>query len=231
MDNTSKHFAYRCTPMVIANASGWEILCPFNIDAEWNGGRDVGAVTVTVDRPDNQVRSVVCSHFGHGILTFHPGYVFQTPPRWAVWARGTPNRYKDGITPLEGLVETDWLPFSFTMNWRFTRPGKIHFQAGEPFCYLTLAPHGVLDSIEPELMKLEDDPDAKAGHEDWLMSRRSFNAALKEPDSDERRQGWQKRYLRAIGAPDEAFHITKRKLQPFIEKPPGSIADNAEPDD
>ena len=58
----------------------------------------------------------VISHFGSGVLTFHAGYLFRTPPGWAVWARGAPNTVKDGIVPLDGLVETDWLPFTFTMN-------------------------------------------------------------------------------------------------------------------
>ena len=38
------------------------------------------------------------------------------------------------MQPLVGLIETDWLPFPFTMNWVFTRPGRVRLEKGEPFC-------------------------------------------------------------------------------------------------
>ena len=37
--------------------------------------------------------------------------------------QGPINRPKDGIAALPGIIETDWSPYSFTMNWMFTRPG------------------------------------------------------------------------------------------------------------
>ena len=60
----------------------------------------------------------------YGVVTFHPGYLFRTPDGWSMHGHAAPpNHVKDGIQPLVGLVETDWLPFPFTMNWIFTRPG------------------------------------------------------------------------------------------------------------
>jgi hypothetical protein len=38
MDDTNQRFAYRCIPLSIANASGWEIVLPFSFSAVWNGG-------------------------------------------------------------------------------------------------------------------------------------------------------------------------------------------------
>ena len=140
MDMTSDRFAYRCIPLSIANASGWEIALPFGFEAVWYGGDEVGAVQLRSG--DNRLAHSVTSHFGHGTITFHTGWLFRTSPGWAVWTRGTPNSVKDGIIALDGLVETDWLPFPFTMNWRFTRPGVIKFEPNEPFCFITLAPHG-----------------------------------------------------------------------------------------
>ena len=66
-----------------------------------------------------------------------------------MWAMGPPNHIKDGIQPLAGLVETDWLPFPFTMNWLFTRPGTVRFEKGEPFCFITLAQDKPLEEFEP----------------------------------------------------------------------------------
>ena len=61
------------------------------------------------------------SAFGEGVLTFHINGLFRTPPGWNLWVGGSPNSPKDGIYPLTGVIETDWSPYTFTMNWRFTR--------------------------------------------------------------------------------------------------------------
>ncbi|MDR3507935.1 MAG: DUF6065 family protein, partial [Caulobacteraceae bacterium] len=37
MDDTPESFAYRCLPLNIANAHGWEILNPCAFEAVWNG--------------------------------------------------------------------------------------------------------------------------------------------------------------------------------------------------
>jgi hypothetical protein len=41
------------------------------------------------------------------------------------------NSPKDGIAPLTGVIETDWLPYPFTMNWQMTRPGSVRFDKDE----------------------------------------------------------------------------------------------------
>ena len=213
MDRTSQSFAYRCTPLVIANASGWEAILPFGFAAEWSGGPAKKAITLTSDIGETRLEEVVCSHFGHGILTFKLGWMLRTSPGWAVWARGTPNRHKEGIVPLEGLVETDWLPFSFTMNWRFTRPGKISFRKGEPFCFVTILPHGLLDDVEPVERRLSQDPALEAAHSQWLASRMGFVRKLSNNDPEAVQEGWEKRYHRGEGAPPNAHHLKKRKLR------------------
>lgn len=213
MDATAQRFAYRCTPMTVANASGWELLLPFSFTAEWDGGDSVEAITVHSTAPGPMIERLLASHFGHGILTFHPGWLFRTPPGWAVWARGAPNAPKDGIMALDGLVETDWLPFSFTMNWRFLRPGRVTFTEGEAFCFITLAPHGVLDGVAPVARELADDPELDAAYKQWSNSRNNFNGRLRNNDPEATKERWQRHYLGGNGAPDEAHHITKRKLR------------------
>ena len=72
------------------------------------------------------------SIFGQGVLPFHIQGLFRTPPQWNLWVGGSPNRFKDAIQPLTGIIETDWSPYTFTMNWRFTRPGQwISFEEGQ----------------------------------------------------------------------------------------------------
>jgi hypothetical protein len=215
MDTTNERFAYRCTPLSIANASGWELVLPFSFEASWLGGADRSEIVIRSNDADPRLERLVTSHFGHGVLTFHTGWLFRTPPGWALWVRGAPNTSKRNIAPLDGLVETDWLPFTFTMNWRFTRMGTARFEKGEAFCFITLTPHGLLDAVRPRVMKLEDDPALNLAFQKWKTDRKDFNARLQALEPAAVAQGWQRTYLQGKGAaPEEKphFHLSKRKL-------------------
>ena len=132
MDNTGQRYAYRCLPLSIANTHGWEILCASGFSAIWNGGGGLDAIAVT---PDPGCAPPAISHFGSGVLTFHVPCLFRTEPGVNLWVGGPINRFKDAIQPLTGVVETDWSPFTFTMNWKVTRPGQaIIFERDEPMC-------------------------------------------------------------------------------------------------
>ena len=139
MDRFAQRHPYRCLPLTMANTTGWEILCPMGMTLEWNGGKGQEDIKMTPDAPHPDFHEFVKSHFSHGVaVTFHPGYLFRTPGRWSMWvSRSAQPHPKDGIQPLTALVETDWLPFPFTMNWIFTRPGKVRFEKGEPFCFIS----------------------------------------------------------------------------------------------
>ncbi|HZZ34207.1 MAG TPA: DUF6065 family protein [Caulobacteraceae bacterium] len=217
MDETTDRYAYRCIPLSIANASGWELALPFGFEAAWYGGTEQSAIQVRSHDP--RAQHFVTSHFGHGVITFHTGWLFRTSPGWAVWTRGSPNTAKDGLAPLDGLVETDWLPFPFTMNWRFLRPGVARFEAGEPFCFITLAPHALLDAVQPRIASLDDDPELKAAHADWSRSRSDFSQRLKARDDEAVAQRWQRTYVQGRGAPQgdaPDYHLTRRRLKPPV---------------
>ena len=51
MDTTGERFAYRCLPLDIANAHGWEILCAAGFEALWTGEPDRDAIRIMPD-PD-----------------------------------------------------------------------------------------------------------------------------------------------------------------------------------
>lgn len=216
MDQTSDHFAYRCTPLSIANASGWELLNPISITITWNGHNTTNDITIRVNEP-NVTHRFVSSTFGHGIVTFHPGYVFRTDPGWMVWARGAPNRMKDGIAPLDGLVETNWLPFSFTMNWRFTRPGSVTFEKDEPFCFITMVPSVAIEEVQPIIRPMEDDPEFHREYKVWTSERRLFSAGLQLRDELTTETKWQKNYLKGVSSTGRSVadenHRVKRSLK------------------
>jgi hypothetical protein len=130
MDDTVDRFAYRCLPVAIANQVGWDVLCPVAFTARWNGKEGLKDISLKFH---GESSDLIGSHFGHGVLTFSLGYLFRTTKSHNLWVKGPTNCPKDGIAPLEGLIETDWAPFSFTMNWKFTRARhKVSFEEGEP---------------------------------------------------------------------------------------------------
>jgi hypothetical protein len=221
MDATDQRYAYRCLPLSIANASGWEILAPVALEATWRGTDARDAITIRSREDEARARRLASSHFGHGVLTLHTGYLFRTSPGWALWARGAPNSAKRNLAPLEGVVETDWLDFPFTMNWRFTRAATVGFEKGEPFCFITPVAHAVIDRIEPVVRPLDADPALKAALDARAKGRSDFNAGLAARDPEAVAQGWQRHYMRGEDAAGRRaeFHLTKRRVRPFKPEP------------
>jgi hypothetical protein len=215
MNATDQRFAYRCLPLNIANAHGWEILCPSGFTAAWNGGPQIDAIQI---RPDLGTTSPAISHFSSGILTFHLPCLFRTDAGYDLVAQGPVNRPKDGLHALTGIIETDWVPYTFTMNWIFTRPGLIRFNAGEPICHIFPIRRGELESVEPELRQMAEAPDLKQKYEAWKESRLTFNSDLKQPGSQAQDERWQKMYYRGVdleGQPGVEDHRTRLRLKPF----------------
>ncbi|MEL7481098.1 MAG: DUF6065 family protein [Pseudomonadota bacterium] len=214
MDAYTDRHPYRCLPLTMANSTGWEILCPFDVEIVWDGGPLEDAILITSKQFPEGVASFTGSHFRRGIVTFHTGYLFRTPPGWGVWATGMPNHPKDGIAPLTGLIETDWLPFPFTMNWQMTKPGRVKFERGEPFCFITLMEHGRLEEVTPRIHKLDDHAELKAEYTAWRDSRNNFNERLATREESAMRERWQRHYMRGekvLGDGAES-HATKRRL-------------------
>ena len=216
MDSMHGRHAYRCLPLNMANTTGWELRLPYGFDATWNGGNQAKDLIVTPHDPGCPIAHVASSHFAYGILTFHTGYLFRTPDGWNMWTMGPPNMAKDGISALSGLVQTDWLPYPFTMNWRFTRPGTVTFSKGEPFAFLTLLRPAVLERITPKLHDIEDSPDLKNQYEQWKEARSTFNTAIEAGDPGALKEAWQKFYMKGIrpdGSGADVKHTNKRRLK------------------
>lgn len=227
MDETPDSFAYRCLPLKIANAHGWELLSPCGFSAIWDGTPATDGIRVTPD-PGVRPESVPVSLFGHGVLTFHVEGIIRTPPGWNLWVGGSPNGAKDAIAPLGGVIETDWSPYSFTMNWRFTRANQaIRFEENEPFAFIFPVERGVIDAVEPEIVPIEEAPELKRQFEDWSRSRDAFQERMQKDPPSAPADKWQKFYYRGLdpsGCPHIGDHQTKLRPAPFpgIEIPPDS---------
>ena len=223
MDAFQDRHPYRCLPLTMANCSGWEILCPVGLTIEWDGGLMEENIRITGDEAWPPVKNVADSHFRRGIVTFHTGHLFRTDPGWSVWTMGPPNEPKDGIYPLQGVVETEWLPFPFTMNWQLTRPGKVRFEKGEPFCFITLVQDKKLEEIQPTLRLLADNPSLNEEFKVWAESRGDFNKRLQSREAEAMKEKWQRHYMKGekVSGGQSDSHVTKRKLKaPLPPKPP-----------
>jgi hypothetical protein len=216
MNGTSGRYAYRCLPLNIANSYGWEVLCPAGFSAIWNGSSSPDGITI---KRDSEESPHVVSHFGHGILTFHLSCIFRTNPGIDLMVQGPINRPKDSIVSLTGVIESDWSPYTFTMNWQFTRSEtRVHFEKGEPFCHFFPLRRADLENINPKLCQLANNPELEGQLERWKSSRNRFNKDLKCPGSEAQNEKWQKHYFHGLDPYGQAVagdHRTRLKLKPF----------------
>lgn len=201
MDAAPDAFPYRCLPLNIANGHGWEILSPCGFEVEWNGGPAPEDVTVRVDEGAAE-HDVPVPLFGLGTFTIHIAGLIRTPPGWNLWVGGPPNGGKDGVSPLAGIIETDWSPYSFTMNWRLTRPGmRVRFAENEAIAHIFPVERGRLEAFAPRFHSIEEEPELKAAFLAWSASRDAFQAHVKANPPEKSADQWQKLYYRGL-APD-----------------------------
>jgi LPS sulfotransferase NodH len=222
MDATPQRFANRCLPLVIANQHGWLMLGPHRIEAMWDG-RDA-LDSVVIRQPDG-VAPYARSHFGSGILTFLGDLLFRTPAGVNLHVRGPANLPKDGIAPLEAIVETDWSEATFTMNWKFTRPNcPVVFEANEPFAMISPVRRGDIETFRPQLLPIQTDPELAAGFKAWSVSREAFNRHLREPGSQAQAMGWQRHYMRGetLSRAKAESHQTKLFVSEFEDRRPAT---------
>ncbi len=210
MDATVDHFANRCLPLLIANQTGWDVLCPVDFRARWNGKAAKEGVEI---RFPGEKSELISAHFGSGVLTFTLGYLFRTSEGHNLWCKGLPNTAKDAIAPLEGIIETDWAPFTFTMNWRFTRKRAwVSFEKDEPVCRLTPIPRHYSEQFDAVIRPLSDDRELCREHIEWSRSRGNFNAELEHDHDRPAGRKWQGHYMRGAHLDGSRFSDHRIKV-------------------
>jgi hypothetical protein len=194
MQEEAARFAKRCLPLTMANQAGWWVVLHRSVRALWNGSPETRGIEIAWE---GEEQAWAHSHFGCGILTFSLPWLFATSLGWDLHVRGPANWVKDGIVPLEGLVETDWSPMTFTMNWKFTRPGPVRFAAGEPIAQIAPCRRDLLACGTPRLLRVEEAPQKlQDGYRDWVAGRAGFLAGLARGDKEMVDAGWQKTYTK-----------------------------------
>lgn len=147
------HF-YKCLPLSIGNMQGFVFSIPFNFSVIWNGNNELDAITIFVDGksmdydPDSN-GVYLSSEFGHGILTAHFPVMLKTPPGVNLMTIAPPNYPVPGISPMTGVVETDNLRFSFTLNFKIDLQNVlINVEKNYPIMGLLPIPRYYCDSFE-----------------------------------------------------------------------------------
>jgi hypothetical protein len=164
--------SYQCLPLQIANQWGWQILCPTEVVATWDGSPLASGLRVQVDPV---YEPAIKSQFGAGILTFSPPWLFRTPAGWDLYLKGPSNRWKANCAPLEGVIETWWLNYTFTLNWKIVEPGTVTFVPGESLGQLVPVPHATFqNSTAVDVPIGLQEPKAATELLEWFERRRQL---------------------------------------------------------
>lgn len=194
MDASPERSAYRCLPLNIANSHGWQILNPSAFAVRLVGEEGQEELEFQYERPE---APPAVSHFGLGMVTFHVPALITTSPGVSLFVSGPTNHPKFGISPLSGVVETDWLPFTFTMNWRMTAKNHwVTFEKDEPFAMFFPVRLAETEAFEVEIGELDDDPELKAKFTAYSQDRAAFNADFDARAPGDKKGLWQKTYIR-----------------------------------
>src|SRR5271165_5287921 len=217
-----KGWPNRCLPMLMANQSGWELRNRYGFTATWVGEQNGLDIKITPDKRDTE-QFLPLGHFGNGILTWHLPIVFRTPPGYNLLVRGPANYPKDAVSPLEGIVETDWASASFSMSWKLTRKlMPVRFEVDEPICMIVPQRRAELEEFAPELRRIESDEDLRCKNELFLRLRQELGQAQEATNTAAgERLPWQGDYARgrhADGEPGAHDHQTRRHLRSFVQR-------------
>jgi hypothetical protein len=178
--NANGGHAYRCLPLTIANSFGWEILNPISFVAIWNGDENYkGSIKFDFcfeeqDDPNfKKYKQKISSHFGNGIITFsYIGYLFKTTEDHNLFIKGPTNHFKHGAQALEAIVETDWLPYTFTLNWKITKPhDPVYFKKGEPLATIFPIPRNYIESFDAVEDTIINNQELHQENENWAKKR------------------------------------------------------------
>ena len=113
------HF-YHCLPLSIGNMQGFSFSLPYTFSVIWNGGNETGDISIKLfedfKKYDGLNFIYPTSEFGNGILTIHYPLLLKTPPGVNLMTISPPNYPLPGLSPMTGVVESDNVRFTFTLN-------------------------------------------------------------------------------------------------------------------
>jgi hypothetical protein len=182
MNDSRDKFAYKCIPLNIANQYGYAVLCPADFTLDWYGGVEEKDVDFHVTSKEEYFEKYLHSYFGGGTFTIHVDFIIRTPEGFSTYIRGVPNETKHGLKPLDAIVETDWLSYTFTYNFLLTEPGSYSFKKGEPLFIFFPIERGTVENFGLKESRVENDPDLLKDFEDYHSKRmKAISVPIKKP--------------------------------------------------
>jgi hypothetical protein len=144
---------YRCLPLSIGNMQGFVVSVPFDFSVSWNGGNSTEdlffKLNEEADKISNKWTIGVNSHFGHGIFTIHIPVILKTPSGVNLMTIAPPNYPLPGLSPMTGVVESDNLRYTFTLNIKVDIPNVwIDIKKNFPLVGIIPIPRYFCDEFE-----------------------------------------------------------------------------------
>jgi hypothetical protein len=162
-----------------ASQGGWLIHNGQDVEIVWNGGK--AANDVRVYAREAGARPCVVSQFGNGIVTWNLPFLFRLSPELILRLRGPTNEHKDGIFPIEQLLDADACLLGLSMSWRVTRIGlPIRFEADEPLCEVYPELRGLVEDVLPRIQGASDGLSVTKPH-GMAMAEIPASRRLEEP--------------------------------------------------
>lgn len=131
-----------CGPFAHANAYGFWVFPPVDLDLVWHGGSsfehrfeslytdDDASIVSRLQRPGDPYRYVPRKKVEFGstlesVVSIWTGCIFQTPPGWGLMIRNPVNVTASTVfRAQEAILETDWLPYDIWINLLFVQQEK-----------------------------------------------------------------------------------------------------------
>ncbi len=210
MNKTQEKFAYKCLPLNVANQYGWAVVSPCDFKVSWYGGTHEENVEV-FDIPD-EYSACIQSHFGDATFTINPDFIIQTPENYSIYIRGIPNKEYGILKPLDAIVETDWLPFTFTYNFKFMESGIYEFKKGDLlFCFFPIL-RNTVENFEIISQNIEENPQLNNDFKEFATARQdALNKRGLQP------YGFQRFYADGRG-PNKVYNITNHIKKLFFKE-------------
>lgn len=145
----TSHF-YKCLPLSIGNMQGFVVKIPYEFDVFWNGGSNQEDLFLKFYDKNKKTELVtVSSHFGFGILTINLPFIIKTDNDINIMTTSPPNFPTPGLSPLCGVVETDNLKYTFSLNIKVDIPNVwIKILPNSPLVGLLPIPRFFCDQFE-----------------------------------------------------------------------------------
>jgi hypothetical protein len=186
------HF-YKCLPLSIANMQGLAFSSPYSFEVFWNGKTQRDGISFKVysdyeiDNFEKMNHVILSSEFGHGIFTMHFPLILKTPPDVNLMTIAPPNYPLPGISPMSGVIETDNLSFTFTLNFKIDLPNTlIKIEKNYPLMGIIPIPRNYCDSFELvnayDILNKDDIEEQRQIAREQAIARNKQNKYNEKPD-------------------------------------------------